>query len=53
VFLRQIAQFVISNFVVEFQAGISEGQHEDIVKESNRQFLTFASSSIAGNHVSA
>jgi hypothetical protein len=35
---------------VEFQAGISEGQQEDIVKEIRRQFFALAKSSIAGNH---
>jgi uncharacterized protein YfiM (DUF2279 family) len=50
---RQTAQFVIKIDFVEFQAGISAGQHEDIVHENMRHFLAIANFSTAGNHESA
>lgn len=53
VFARQIVQFVINFKVVEFHAGISAGQHDDIVKEYRRHFFASANFSTAGNHESA
>ena len=50
---RQIGQFDISAFFVEFQAKMSEGQHEDIVKEASFHFFAIAKRSIAGNQESA
>jgi hypothetical protein len=50
---RQIGQLSILLFVIEFHAGISAGQHDDIVSESNFQLLAIANLSIAGNHESA
>jgi hypothetical protein len=47
---RQMLQFSISIFVVEFQAGMLAGQQEDIVREISFHLLAIANFSIAGNH---
>jgi hypothetical protein len=50
---RQIVQFGINAFFVEFHAKISAGQHDDIVSETSFHFLAITNLSIAGNHESA